>query len=65
MTRPPSLVQSQIVQAAEDDDYLYFVLGLVAFARAFLDAMGKGRATIRDPATPTRSSADDPGSLLI
>ncbi len=65
MTQPPPLVQSQIVQAVEDDDYLYFVLGLVALARAFLDALGEGPATISDPATPTRSSADDPGSLLI
>jgi hypothetical protein len=65
MTRPPTLVQSQLVQAAGDDDYLFFVLGLVAFATAFLDALGEGRATIRDPATPTGSPADDPGSLLI
>jgi hypothetical protein len=64
MTRPPSLVQSQIVQAAEGDDYFYFVLGLVAFARAFLDALGEG-ATIRDSQTLPGSPADDPGSLLI
>ena len=65
MTRPPTLVQSQLVQATEDDDYLFFMLGLVAFAKAILDALGEGRATVRDPATPTGSTADDPGSLLI
>ena len=48
MTRPPILVQSQLVQAAGDDDYLFFVLGLVAFATAFLDALGEERATVRD-----------------
>jgi hypothetical protein len=64
MTRPPSVLHSQITHIGREDDYLCFLLGLVSFSRAVLDALKRERAIGRELAPPEEPHEDHPSRLL-
>jgi hypothetical protein len=64
MTRPPSVLHSQITQIEREDDYLHFLLGLVSFSRSLLAALEHESARGRERAPPDEPRDDRPSRLL-
>lgn len=65
MTRPPSVLYSQITQIEREDDYLHFLLGVVSFSRSLLAALENESARGRALAPPEEEPRDDRPSRLL
>jgi len=49
---------------SDEEDYLFFVLGLISFSRGVIAALGRERALAPEVALPDEPRGDAPGSLL-